>query len=266
MTADVSGPVVEGYDALYAAIAGSPTFSAIWRREAIGLDYPDDFAHISFLTFAELQRMGRELRLEDRATLVDLACGGAGPSLWLAREAGARLVGVDPSSAGLAEATSRARRVGLEDSSEFVQGSFLRTVLPMGSADGLMSVDALQYSPDQRTTFVEAARVLRPGGRFVFTAFELLPDRLEGLEMLWPDPTDDYRPFLDAAGFEIDTYEEAGGWRERVRRTYEALTAEEDALIQEMGEVAATGLAFEASVTLERDPYLRRVFVVAVNG
>lgn len=84
--------------------------------------------------------------------------------------------------------------------------------------------------------------------------------------MLWPDPTDDYRPFLDAAGFEIDTYEEAGGWRERVRRTYEALTAEEDALIQEMGEVAATGLAFEASVTLERDPYLRRVFVVAVNG
>ena len=48
------------------------------------------------------------------------------------------------------------------------------------AADGAISVDALQYAPDKRARLKEAARILRPGGRLVFTAFEVEPQRVEG--------------------------------------------------------------------------------------
>ena len=40
-----------------------------------------------------------------------------------------------------------------------------------------MTVDALQYAPNKVQAFAEVARILRPGGRFAFVAFELDPSR-----------------------------------------------------------------------------------------
>jgi SAM-dependent methyltransferase len=57
------------------------------------------------------------------------------------------------------------------------QGTFAMTGLADAAADGAISVDALQYAPDKRAGLKEAARILRPGGRLVFTAFEVEPQR-----------------------------------------------------------------------------------------
>lgn len=74
-----------------------------------------------------------------------------------------------------------------------------------------MSEDAVQYAPDKTAAVREAARILRPGGRFVFTAFELEPEHVKGLPVIGEDPVDDYRPLLSAAGFNIETWEEVPG-------------------------------------------------------
>jgi hypothetical protein len=91
--------VVQGYDAVYAAIASSPSFGKLWAEHAYGGAFPSEFAHISFLTFVEIQAMAGHLALGKNAPLADLACGGGGPGLWVATQSGARLAGVDPSSA-----------------------------------------------------------------------------------------------------------------------------------------------------------------------
>jgi hypothetical protein len=61
-----------GYDAVYGATPNSPTLRRIWHEIAEGLDFPEEFGHISFVTLPELQRMATELSLSPGDTLVDL--------------------------------------------------------------------------------------------------------------------------------------------------------------------------------------------------
>jgi hypothetical protein len=87
--------VVEGYDAVYAAVAASQTFGKLWAEHACGGAFPPEFAHISFLTLDELRAMADHLALGNDAVLADLACGAGGPGLWVATQSGASLIGVD---------------------------------------------------------------------------------------------------------------------------------------------------------------------------
>ena len=47
--------VLDGYDAVYDALPNSRVFTEIWGTNAYGADFPDDFAHIGFLTVDEVR-------------------------------------------------------------------------------------------------------------------------------------------------------------------------------------------------------------------
>ena len=254
-----------GYDAVYRGVTKSPTLRRLWHELAEGPEFPEEFGHISFTTLPELRRVAAELRLRPGDTLVDLGCGMAGPALWVARETQARLTGIDASSVATEQASARASELGLADRARFVVGSFAATGLEAGSAAGVMSEDALQYAPDKRAAMAEAARILRPGGRFVFTAYELDPERAANLPVLGADPVADYRPPLVKAGFSVDVYEEAPGWPEPMTTTYSALLNAKESLTEEMGEAAVAALFMEMSMTLEHKPYRRRVLGAATK-
>jgi SAM-dependent methyltransferase len=254
--------VVDGYDAVYAAVASSPAFARLWADHACGGPFPAEFAHISFLTYDELQAMAHYLALGEGTVLADLACGAGGPGLWIAAHCGASVIGVDPSSAGLAQARKRAEQVGLADRSRYQQGTFASTGLGDGAADAALSVDAIQYAPGKAEVFGEAFRILRPGGRLAFCAFEVDPERVAGIPVLGVDPVPDYAPLLATAGFAIDSYQESAGWAARVAATFGAVMEAVPALTDEMGQAAAS-LQMEAAVTLQLRPYRRRVIVHA---
>ena len=77
--------VLEGYDAVYDALPRGETFSRLWRLNAYGSDFPEQFAHIGFLTAGEARRLQELLRIGPGEALADLACGAGGPGLWMAR-------------------------------------------------------------------------------------------------------------------------------------------------------------------------------------
>ena len=254
-------PVAGGYDAVYAAWPSSPGLQSIWRRNALGPGYPPGFEPISFLTFDELQGIVRALRLRPGDRVIDLACGAAGPGLFVARHAEARLVGIDLSRVDIRLAARRASTQHLE--ADFVVAVAAAIALAGASSQGALSVDALQYVPDKRAALREVARVLAPGGRFAFTAFELDPERVVDLPVLGTDPVADYAPLLADAGFTVESYDESAQWAERLEATYRAVVAARDTLAAEMGQRAIDALLMEVALTLEVRPYRRRVFVVA---
>jgi SAM-dependent methyltransferase len=258
--------VALGYDAVFDATPRSPTLRRLWRELALGGDFPEEFLHISFVTLPQLHRMASDLQIHSGDTLVDLGCGMGGPALWVARETGASLIGVDFSPVAVALASERATKLGLSSVARFVVGSFGATGLDDASADGVMSEDALQYAPDKTAAVREAARILRPGGRLVFAAFELEPGHVEGVPVIGDDPVDDYRPLLAGAGFTVEAYEEIPGWPEPVRTTYQSLLDAREALMGEMGPVAATAFFTELTLTLEKEMYRRRVLAVATKN
>jgi SAM-dependent methyltransferase len=246
-------------------VGQSPTWRAVWRQHVTGEDYPEEFEHISFLRLASLQRLAEGLALSADDVVVDLACGAGGPGLWVAKHTGAQLIGRDLSPMAVQRAAERVDGLGLTGRAEFAQGSFEQTGLGTGCADAVMTVDALQYAPDKTKAINEVARILRPGGRLGFVAFELDAERLVGIDGVWDDPVGDYRPLLDARGFRVDLYEQISGWEEDVAAGFGAILDQIEALANELGEAAAGSAALEASLTLQLRPYRGHVIAVATR-
>jgi cyclopropane fatty-acyl-phospholipid synthase-like methyltransferase len=229
-----------------------------------GADYPEEARPRSFITLSELQRIARELRVGPGQTIVDLGCGWGGPGLWVARETGANLVGIDLSEVGIERAREHAAELSLADRATFRVGDLTATGLPDAGFDGAMSVDVLWSVPDKSAALREIARILRPGARFAFTNWDrdLSPPG-------YLPPLPDHRPLLDAAGFDVVTYElQPDG--ERLRGAYyERLVAAEADLVQEIGEEETGKLMASAKGNLglvDGTRYLdhsHRVFVVA---
>jgi len=254
--------IASGYDTFYAAWGKSPMLRTLWREHVTGPDYPEEYAHISFLPLDQLRSVADALRLTSASTFADLACGAGGPGLWVSNQTGAALVGIDLSAAAVARATERAEALGLTSRATFRQGSFESTGLGDASIDAAMSIDALQYAPDKAAGLRELARIVRSGGRLSLVAFELDGTRVEGMGV-WEDPVGDYRPLLADAGFDVISYEQIPGWSESVKAGFGAVVDQQDALAAEMGNDAAGALALEAAITLQLEPYCGHVLAVA---
>jgi SAM-dependent methyltransferase len=257
--------VADGYDAVYEAAPHSPTLWEIWREHAAGPDFPSEFSHISFVTVAELRRMADALQLGVGGPLLDLGCGMGGPSLWMADALAIDLIGVDTSPVAVRSAAARAAAIGLQSRANFRVGTFARSGLPDRCAEAAVSFDALQYAPDKTAACEEIARVLKPGKRLSFTAFEVIADRVSDLPVLGDDPVGDYTTVLESTGFDVETYEETARWNERLVGTYEAILAKATIVEHEMGARGFAALSTELAITLERRPYRRRILAIAAR-
>jgi SAM-dependent methyltransferase len=227
----------------------------IWR-EVFGDEYPEGVDPYSYITRSELDRFVRELRLEAGDRLVDLGCGRGGAGLWVATTSGARLTGIDIAETALTAARQRAAAMGYD--AEFRRGTFQATGLPDGYADAVMSVDALLFTPDKAAALVELHRILRPGGRLVFTSWDY-HTQPEGR----PPQVADHRPLLEAAGFHVDAYEETDRWRDYNEGTNAGLLAAVDEIAAESGQPADEVRAEVIEMRNTYDTMIRRLLAVA---
>ena len=85
---------------------------------------------------------------------------GADYSRWL--QAGARATGIDLSTASLARATQRCRRMGLQ--ADLRQGDAENLPFADSTFDVVYSYGVMHHSPDTARCIAEAWRVLKPGG------------------------------------------------------------------------------------------------------
>ena len=248
------------YEDLYSIMERSPTLARIWE-EAYGEDYPAEAAPYGFVTVTDLLRMVRDLHLEPGQLLIDLGCGRGGPGLWVARACGARLIGIDNSPAGVAQAGRRARAFGLHQRAVFRVGDAAATALQPWCADGVMSVDAFGAFGDKAAAAREIARILRPGGRLVCTLWDSIKPR-DPQSTSQPMDERFYRSILHHAGLVVDAYEETPDWKRRQLAVYSTVQREHARLREEMGE-ALQHVLEEADMTGPNLALSRRVYVAA---
>jgi ubiquinone/menaquinone biosynthesis C-methylase UbiE len=214
----------------------------LWRlsRESYGDDYPDEVEPWGMTTWWTLGQFIAGLRVGPGQHLIDLACGRAGVGLWLARATGAQLTGVDWSPAAVSAATARAPQFIPGERAHFVVGDLAATGLPSGTADGVVCADAVFFATDRVAVFTEMARILRPGGRFVFTADESDdPERDSAVP--------DWGPIIRAGGLSVVGRVEIPHWREDLQRMYDTWLANIDELRKGLDEESMDDLIGEAT-------------------
>jgi len=134
--------------------------------------------------------------------ILDVGCGGG----LLAEEfaaLGARVTGVDPSAGSLEAARAHARATGFEI--RYQHGVGEQLPLPDASFDAVYCCDVLEHVDDVGRTVREIARVLRPGGVFLYDTINrtrrsrLLVIKLsqDWAATRWAEPnTHDWRCFI----------------------------------------------------------------------
>ena len=241
------------YDSLYSAYAASAKLHELFVT-AFDEELPPEVEPFSFVPVDGLRLIASRLALGEGDRLLDVACGRGGPGMWLARESGAWLLGVDPSSVAVEHATNRRTLFGLEERATFTIGEFgalSAAGVADESVDGVLCIDSIQFAPDLAATLADILRCLRPGGRLAVTCWVgsfKFPARL-GED-------------LAAAGFtEVETTEHPD-WLERQRAIHKAALAIDPEEVDD-DDVGLRNLRAEAEVAL---PMLERIRRVLVSG
>jgi len=129
--------------------------------------FPHDQDHYGGLAandvLAERAGIGKDTRV------ADFCAGLGGPSRYLAHRYGADVTGIELTPARVKGAEELTRRVGLQHRVRVIEGNAMQVPLEANSIDVVVSQEALLHVPDKKRVLAEAYRILKPGGRIVFT-------------------------------------------------------------------------------------------------
>jgi SAM-dependent methyltransferase len=223
--------------------------------------YGQDFGQTSWVTTEESREIPQLLALTRESWALEVGCGTGGYALQLARTIGCHIIGLDANEGGIRRANRMAQTESPGPNVRFEQRDASKK-LPFNERtfDAVFANDVLCHMPGRASVLTEMFRVLKLGGRMLFsdalviggiiTQEEIVTRSSIGFYVFSP-PGENER-LLKSSGFSeirtIDTTEDAARiasrWSQaRAKRKKELIAAE--------GEVNFEGLQrFLSCVTL----------------
>jgi SAM-dependent methyltransferase len=237
---------VDLYDNVYADYGSSA--EAEVRRDAFG----EDIGQSSWLTAAEWLRFADQVHARGQAHVLEVGSGSGGPAVYLAAARGCRVTGVDINEHGIRNAERLASAQGVADLVTFrVVDAGKPLPFPDGSFDAVLSNDAMCHIPSRQEVLRDWHRVLRPGGRMLFTDAMVVTGLLSNEELavrssigwyLFVPPGENER-LIERAGFTLLSSEDMTASAEVIaERWHAARERHRDALIAREGEANFAGL------------------------
>jgi arsenite methyltransferase len=161
-------------------------------------------------------QLGRMLGLSSASRVLDVACGKGTTAVFLAKEFGCEVFGIDYGDQNVAAARSLAQADHVDSRVQFDRSDAENLPFSDGSFDAVICECAFCTFPDKAASATEFFRVLRRGGHVGIsdlTRAEILPKDLDGL-LAWiacigdAQTVEGYAAFLEHAGFSVDSIEQ----------------------------------------------------------
>lgn len=132
--------------------------------------YDDYFGQSSWITTADYDRFFSMLEVARASNVLDVASGWGAPALRLARRTGCSVVGIEINHEAVASATALAEQLDLAARVRFeLRDAGQPLSFPDGAFDAICCFDALGHFLERDRVFAEWSRLLKPGGRLLFT-------------------------------------------------------------------------------------------------
>src|SRR5262249_38603071 len=132
--------------------------------------YGEDFGQTSWVTAEESAAIPRLLDLQRDSNLLEIGCGSGGYALHIAEQVGCRIVGLDLNASGVKNANRLALTKNLAATTRFeVCDAAQNLAFSDNTFDAMFSNDVLCHLPGRGSVLREILRVLKPGGRMLFS-------------------------------------------------------------------------------------------------
>lgn len=150
------------------------------RRETYG----EDLGQTGWMTTKELCYFLQLLAVDSGSEVLEVGSGAGGCALFMAKQTGCCVTGIDINEHGIRNANGLAREGGMEDRVRFERVDASQT-LPFEKAkfDAVFSNDAVCHISDRPFLLKEWHRVLKPGGRILFTDAMIISGILTNAEI-----------------------------------------------------------------------------------
>ena len=139
--------------------------------KAIRLEtFGEDIGQNSWLTADEFREMFSLLGLTGASNVLEIASGSGGPAAFMVKETGCNITGLEYDRNGVDNSIKLAEANGLTATMKFQQGDASEP-LPFedGSFDAVITIDAINHLKNRDKVFKEIYRVLKPGGKLLYT-------------------------------------------------------------------------------------------------
>jgi ubiquinone/menaquinone biosynthesis C-methylase UbiE len=143
--------------------------SEVYRQVRIET-YGEDFGQTSWVTTEESHEIPQLLGLTGDSRVLEIGCGSGRYALNIAEKIGCRIMGLDMNANGIRTANELAAAKGLAAWASFEQRDVSQGI-PFADAtfDAIFANDVLCHIPERATVFAEMFRVMKPGGRLLFS-------------------------------------------------------------------------------------------------
>lgn len=183
--------------------------------------------------------------LNSSSRVLDIGSGYGGASRHIAKTLKCQVVALNLSEKENERARVLNQAEGLGDQIDVVDGAFEALPFSDASFDAVWSQDAILHSSERAKVLSEAARVLKPGGRLVFTdpmqsencPKEVLKPILDRIHLSSLGDPAFYTKAGQAAGLELESFEEMSQQLARhYLRVREELLGRREELIKDISE------------------------------
>ena len=132
--------------------------------------YGEDYGQTSWVTTAESHEIPKLLELSSSSSVLEIGCGSGGYAVHLAKHIGCQVVGLDINAEGVRNAKALAEKDKLGARVKFEQCD-VSQCLPVedNAFDAIYSNDVLCHVPRRSQVLSDLWRVLKPGGRLLFS-------------------------------------------------------------------------------------------------